>query len=91
GITDGDTVEVSTPAGPVGRLSAKVTSGIHPEAVFMLHGFGHTLPQESRACGKGLADETCMIGGLDKEDPLGGGLTLQEHFVRIRKADPQNS
>lgn len=91
GIADGDTVEVSTPAGPAGLLRAKVTAGIHPEAAFMLHGFGHTLPQESRACGKGIADETCMIGGLDKEDPLGGGLTLQEHFVKIRKADPQSS
>lgn len=85
GIADGDPVEVLTPSGAAGRLRAKVTTGIHPEAAFMLHGFGHTLPQESRACGKGIADETCMVGGLDREDPLGGGLALQEHFVKVRK------
>lgn len=89
GIADGDMVEVDTPSGTVGRLPAKVTTGIHPEAVFMLHGFGHTLAQESRACGKGVADEACMVGGLDKEDPLGGGLALQEHFVKVRKAEAE--
>lgn len=87
GITDGDWVEVSTPAGPVGRLRAKATTGIHPEAVFMLHGFGRKTPQETRAFGKGVADETCMVHGLDREDPLGGGLALQEHFVTIRKIE----
>ena len=85
GIADGDWVEV-TPSGAAGRLQAKVTTGIHPEAVFMLHGFGHELPQETRAFNRGVADESCMVGGLDREDPLGGGLALQEHFVTVRKA-----
>ena len=35
-----------------GRIKAKVTDFIHPEAVFMVHGFGHTLPVESRARAK---------------------------------------
>ena len=52
GIKDGDYVEVSS-NGHAGRLKAKVTPLIHPEAVFMVHGFGHTLPVESRALGKG--------------------------------------
>ncbi len=92
GITDGDWVEVLTPNGPAGRLQARTTTGIHPEAAFMLHGFGRTTPQESRACGKGVADETCMIGGLEREDPLGGGLALQEHFITIRKVEePEKS
>ena len=86
GIADGDWVEVRTAAGPVGRLRAKVTTGIHPEAAFMLHGFGRETPQETRAFGKGVADEACMISGLGHEDPLGGGLALQEHFITIRKA-----
>jgi thiosulfate reductase/polysulfide reductase chain A len=83
-ITDGDTVEVSS-NGHTGRLKAKVTPFIHPEAVFMVHGFGHTLPVESRARGKGVADNTLMPGGLDIWDPAGGGLALQEHFVRVKK------
>ena len=39
GIKDGDTVEVSS-NGYSGKIKAKVTPLIHPEAVFMLHGFG---------------------------------------------------
>jgi thiosulfate reductase/polysulfide reductase chain A len=34
-----------------------------------------------------VADEACMISGLEHEDPLGGGLALQKHFVTIRKAE----
>mgnify|MGYP000143364135 FL=1 len=90
GIADGDWVEVCTATGPVGRLRAKVTTGIHPEAVFMLHGFGRKTPQETRAFGKGVADEACMSSGLEHEDPLGGGLALQKHFVTIRKAEETN-
>ncbi len=43
GIQDGDLVEVGS-NGHQGRIKAKVTEFIHPEAVFMVHGFGHTLP-----------------------------------------------
>ena len=28
-----------------------------------------------------------MISGLEHEDPLGGGLALQEHFITLRKAE----
>ncbi len=52
GIADGDPVEVSS-NGHAGRLKAKVTPFIHPEAVFMVHGFGHQLPVESRARDRG--------------------------------------
>ncbi len=90
GIADGDTVEVSTPDGTIGRLQVRTTTAIHPEAAFMLHGFGRKTPQESRAFDKGIADESCMIGGLDLEDPLGGGLALQEHFITVRKAEEGN-
>lgn len=85
GIANGDTVEVRTAAGSAGCIKVRTTTAIHPEAAFMLHGFGRSTPQESRACGKGLADEACMIGGLDREDPLGGGLALQEHFISVRR------
>jgi len=59
---------------------------IHPEAVFVIHGFGHKLPVESRAYGKGLADNKFMKGGLDKWDKAGGAIAYQEHFVKVRKA-----
>ena len=83
-ITDGELVEVSS-NGHRGRIKAKVTDLIHPDAVFMVHGFGHTLPIESRALGKGVSDSALMPGGLALWDPAGGGMALQEHFVTVTK------
>jgi thiosulfate reductase/polysulfide reductase chain A len=51
----------------------------------MVHGFGHTLPVESRALGKGVSDNALMAGGLDLWDPAGGGVAMQEHFVTVKK------
>ena len=85
GISDGDTVVVSQRDYSETTL-AKVTDLIHPEAVFIIHGFGHRLPVESRAFGKGIADQSFMRGGLDKWDRAGGGIAYQEHFVTVRKA-----
>jgi thiosulfate reductase/polysulfide reductase chain A len=83
-IADGERVLVSR-NGYSETIAAKVTPLIHPEAVFVVHGFGHRLPVESRAFGRGLADNRFMQGGLDLWDPAGGGLALQEHFVGISK------
>ena len=85
GIEDGGWVEMSK-GNYSGRIKAKVTDLIHPEAVFMVHGFGHTLPVESRALEKGVADQNLMPGGLDLWDPAGGAVALQEHFVSVTKA-----
>lgn len=84
GISDGDTVEVSQRDYSETTV-AKVTDLIHPEAVFIIHGFGHRLPVESLAFGKGIADQNFMRGGLDKWDRTGGGIAYQEHFVKVRK------
>ncbi len=85
GISNGDTVVVSQRDYSETTV-AKVTDLIHPEAVFIIHGFGHRLPVESRAFGKGLADQNFMCGGLDKWDRAGGAIAYQEHFVTVRKA-----
>ncbi|NJL59760.1 MAG: molybdopterin-dependent oxidoreductase [Desulfobacteraceae bacterium] len=85
GISDGATVRVSQ-NGYSETIKAKVTDLIHPEAVFVIHGFGHALPIETRAFGKGLADNKFMKGGLDIWDPAGGAVAFQEHFVTVAKA-----
>ena len=82
-ISDGGLVEVSQ-NGYAERIRAKVTDFIHPEAVFVVHGFGHDLPVESRALHRGLADQKFMKGGLELWDPAGGAMALQEHFVKVR-------
>ncbi len=85
GVKDGQTVRVSQ-NGYFEEIRAKVTDHIHPEAVFVVHGFGHTLPVESRAFGKGLADNKFMKGGLDMWDQVGGAIAYQEHYVSVEPA-----
>ncbi|MCF8036218.1 MAG: molybdopterin-dependent oxidoreductase [Desulfobacteraceae bacterium] len=85
GIADKDWVNV-TQDGYTEQIQAKVTDFIHPEAIFVIHGFGHQLPVESRAYGKGLADHHFMKGTLKKWDPAGGALAYQENFVTVSKA-----
>ncbi len=85
GLSDGDEALVGA-NGEAGNITVKLTEMIHPEAVFVLHGFGHTLPVESRAFGRGLAEQRLMCGGLDKWDRAGGAMALQEHYVTVRKA-----
>ncbi len=82
GIAHGDMVEVGN-EGHKGRIKAWLTEFIHPEAVFMIHGFGHTLPVESRAKGRGVADNMLMPKGICKFDKAGGAIAMQEHFVSV--------
>jgi len=85
GILDGDTVNV-TQNNYTESIKAKVTDFIHPEAVFVIHGFGHRLNVESRAFNKGLADNKFMAGGMKIWDQAGGAIAYQEHFVSVKKA-----
>lgn len=85
GIREGDRVMVSR-NGYSESITANVTEAIHPDAVFVVHGFGHRLPVETRAFNKGLADNRFMTGGLDIWDRAGGAIAYQEHFVTVEKA-----
>ncbi|MFP4396458.1 MAG: molybdopterin-dependent oxidoreductase [Desulfonatronovibrio sp.] len=86
GIRNGDQVRVSGNNGYSAQTMAFVTEFIHPEAAFMVHGFNSGVPAETRARNKGVADHRLMVGGLDKWSKAGGGLSLQEHFVKVEKA-----
>lgn len=81
-IRHGDWVEVASSRG-AGKIKSHVTELIHPEAVFMLHGFGHEAKMAARSCGKGLAD------GLLQEnisDRVGGSPALHHTFVTVKPA-----
>ncbi len=80
GIKDGQMVEVESPVA-VSRLKAKVTDTIHPEAVFMLHGFGKTVPAQTRACGKGASDALLQE---NISDTVGGSPALDHTLVKVR-------
>ena len=86
-FADGDTAVMRAASGYSGQIRVRLVSGMHPEALFMLHGFGHSLPVESRARGLGLGDQHFMSGGLTQEDELAHGLALQAHFVRLTPCD----
>ena len=86
GIGDGDDVEVNGGGSYVGRIKAKVTPWIHPEAVFMLHGYGATVPLATRALGRGVADQRLQHGKLYDFDPAGGGCAMTETIVQIKPA-----
>jgi thiosulfate reductase/polysulfide reductase chain A len=79
GIADGAWVEVASSVGR-GKIKAKVTDMIHPEAVFMLHGFGHEAKLAARSYNKGVADAV-----LQKNiyDPIGGSPAYHDTFVSV--------
>jgi thiosulfate reductase/polysulfide reductase chain A len=86
GIADGAQVEVNGGGSYTGTIKAKVTPFIHPDAVFMLHGYGATVPVATRALGVGVADQRLQHGKLYDFDPAGSGCALTETIVRIKSA-----
>ena len=83
-IEDGCWVELSSPK-QTGRIRAKVTPWIHPEAVFMLHGFGSQIPLKTRSFGKGLRDTRFESGSLENVDRVGGGVAYMESMVKVSR------
>ena len=91
GIVDGDEVEVNGGGSYTGCLRAKVTPWIHPDAVFMLHGYGATVPLATRAYGLGVADQRLQHGKLYDFDPAGGGCALTETVVQVKRRTPKGA
>lgn len=81
-ISNGDMVEISSPVGS-GEIKAKVTDLIHPEAVFMLHGFGHEAKKASRSYNKGVSDSVLQKNIYDK---IGGSPAYHETVVTVKAA-----
>ncbi|MGD2030440.1 MAG: molybdopterin-dependent oxidoreductase [Desulfobacterales bacterium] len=79
GIADGDTVEVASKVGK-GKINAFVTDLIHPEAVFMLHGFGHESEKATRSYQKGVNDALLQENISDR---IGGSPAFHDTFVTI--------
>ena len=87
GIKNKDTVEVTAADGShSGTIQAWVSEFIHPETVFMVHGFGRKIPWQTRGYNKGLADYRFETGLLHVYDPAGGANALLECMVSVKKA-----
>jgi thiosulfate reductase/polysulfide reductase chain A len=80
GIQNGDTVEIASSRGS-GQIKAFVTDLIHPEAAFMLHGFGHTANKASRSYQKGVNDSLLLE---NVSDMIGGSPALHDTFVSVK-------
>ncbi len=87
GIAEGDLVNVSSEDESYsGPLHAHVVDYIHPEAVFMVHGFGKQIPLQTRSYHAGISDQKLMVGKLDDWDKAGGAINLCESFVLVRRS-----
>ena len=69
-----------------GSIQAYVTEFIHPETVFMVHGFGRKIPWQTRGYNRGLGDYRFETGLLDVYDSAGGAIALLECIVKVKKA-----
>jgi thiosulfate reductase/polysulfide reductase chain A len=85
GIQDGNLVEVSSEQGKE-QIKALVTEFIHPEAVFMLHGFGRQVPVQTRCLNQGACDAVLQE---NISDPIGGSPALDQTLVRIKPLNEQ--
>jgi thiosulfate reductase/polysulfide reductase chain A len=79
GVKNGGMVAVKSPVASA-RLKAKVTDFIHPEMVFMLHGFGKTVPAQTRCYLKGASDALLQENLSDK---VGGSPAYEDTFVQV--------
>jgi len=81
GIRNGDLIEISSDCGS-GEMKAFVTDLIQPEAVFMLHGYGHESQLASRSFRKGVNDALLME---NVSDMIGGSPALHHTFVTVKR------
>ena len=80
GIADNSLVEVSS-KNASGALKAHVTDFIHPDSVFMLHGFGHVAKRAARSFDKGVSDAALEE---NVSDTVGGSPALHHTFVKVK-------
>ena len=66
----------------------KVTDRIHPEAVYIVHGYGRKARGLKTVFGKGIDDAELIT--RTKVDPIMGGTGMNVNFVTfVREADVQ--
>ena len=63
----------------------RITEGIRPDCVYMVHGFGHDSPKLRRAYHRGASDTELMT--KVNVDPIMGGTGMRVNFVRILKEE----
>ncbi len=82
GIADKSMVEIAS-SRHKGEIRAHVTDMIHPDCVFLLHGFGHQAKGAERSYNKGVSDAALQENLFDK---VGGSPAYHDTFVNVKAA-----
>ena len=86
GIKNNEYIRLENQDGVVSEpVKAKVTERIRHDAVYMVHGFGHTDKRLHRAYGRGANDQKLIT--RVNVDPLMGGTGMRVNFVTFRKEE----
>ena len=84
GLKAGDLVTLINQDGVRSQpVTVKPTQRIRPDAVYMVHGFGHTSDGLTFAKGRG-ADDSRLVTRVDV-DPAMGGTGMNSNFVRLER------
>ncbi len=81
GVEHGSLVVVKSESGQV-RIAAKVTEGIHPEAVWLSHGYGHGAASQKLSLNKGANDNLLVS---IRAEPITGSPALAETIVTVER------
>jgi thiosulfate reductase/polysulfide reductase chain A len=73
----------SPPAATAAQMRAYVTDLIHPDCVFLLHGFGHQAKRAERSYNRGVSDAALQENLYDK---VGGSPAYHDTFVNVKAA-----
>jgi hypothetical protein len=86
GLTNGERVYLQNQDGVRSTYSAplKVTDRIHPDAVYMVHGYGRKAKGLKQVFGKGIDDAELIT--RYKTDPIMGGTGMNVNFVTFLRA-----
>jgi thiosulfate reductase/polysulfide reductase chain A len=81
-VANGDRVRLRNQDGVVSDpVTVQATERIHPECVYMVHGFGSTAKPWKLAYRQGAS--TALLATRYKVDPLMGGTSIHANFVTL--------
>jgi len=86
GIANGDKVRIATENNEE-TIAVRLSEFMTPEAVFLVTGFGRSIPAESRAFGKGVSAVGLMTDGWKMKALVSGAPCRAESFVSVSLAD----